>query len=76
MLEELYKTSKLENRCDVFLLRAKAREKLGFQNEEDRTNCIRDYLTAYYVIGFFDGEEQAEELKQYIGERYGWQYIV
>lgn len=76
VLEELYKTSKLENRCDVFVLRAKAREKLGFQNQEDRTNCIRDYLTAYYVIGFFDGEEQAEELKQYIGERYGWQYIV
>ena len=36
---------------------------------------MKDFLTAYYVIAFYDGEAQAEELKTYIKENYTWQFI-
>ena len=74
-LEELSFTSKLENRADFFYLKAKAQEKIGFLNEEEKKQCIKDFLTAYYVIAFYDGEAQAEELKSYIKEKYAWQFI-
>ena len=74
-LEELSFTSKLENRADFFYLKAKAQEKIGFLNEEEKKQCIKDFLTAYYVIAFYDGEAQAEELKTYIKEKYTWQFI-
>ena len=68
-------TSKAENRDEVFLLRAKAREGKGLRTEEERLLCIKDYLTAYHMICFYGGEARAEALKQYIGGEYGWQYI-
>ena len=74
-LEELSFTSKLENRAEFFYLKAKAQEKIGFLNEEEEKQCIKDFLTAYYVIAFYDGEAQAEELKSYIKENYAWQFI-
>ena len=74
-LKELYGTSKVGNRAEIFLLRAKAREKKGFQSEEEKTLCLRDYMTAYTVISFYEGEKEAEALKKYIGEKYGWQFF-
>ena len=74
-LEELSFTSKLENRAEFFTLKAKAQEKIGFLNEEEKKQCIKDFLTAYYVIAFYDGEAQAEKLKIYIKENYTWQFI-
>ena len=74
-LEELSFTSKLENRAEFFYLKAKAQEKIGFWNEEEKNQCIKDFLTAYYVIAFYDGEVQAEPLKKYIKETYAWQFI-
>lgn len=73
VLEELYKTSKLENREKIFKLRAMAREKKGFKDETEKNQCLRDFLTAYYVMEFY-GEEDAERLKQHIEEEYGWQF--
>ena len=75
VLKELFRTSKAENRDEVFLLRAKAREGKGLRTEEERLLCIKDYLTAYHMICFYGGEARAEALKQYIGGEYGWQYI-
>lgn len=74
-LKELFQTSKLENRVEMFCQRAKAREKKGFQDEDEKKLCLRDFLTAYHVTSFYDGEKEAESLKNYIGETYGWQYI-
>ena len=74
-LEELSFTSKLENRAEFFTLKAKAQEQIGFRNEEEQKQCIKDFLTAYYMIAFYDGEAQAEELKTYIKEKYTWQFI-
>lgn len=74
-LEELSFTSKLENRAEFFTLKAKAQEQIGFRNEEEQKQCIKDFLTAYYVIAFYDGEAQAEKLKIYIKENYTWQFI-
>lgn len=75
VLEELYTTSKLEDRQLIFLLRAKAQEQMGFLSEEEKKQCLRDYLTAYYVTKFFNGEESIGKLKNYIEEEYGWQFI-
>lgn len=75
VLKELFGTSKAENRDEVFLLRAKAREGKGITTEEERVLCIKDFLTAYHMISFYKGEAEAEALKQYIGGKYGWQYI-
>lgn len=74
-LEELYETSKTDNRADVFFIRAKAQEKLGFKNMEERDCCLKDFLTAYYLIELYNGKEQGRDLKQYIEEVYGWQFI-
>ncbi len=75
-VKELEKISKLENRSEVFLLRANAREKLGFAGNEDREICLRDFLTAYYVADSYENKKLAEAVRQHIGEVYGWQYIV
>ena len=45
------------------------------KDEEEKQECLRDYLTAYTVISFYEGEEEAKELKKYIKEKYGWQFI-
>jgi len=74
VLEELYMTSKLEDRNLFFELRACAKEKLGF-TEEEKKHCLKDFLTAYYVTEFYDGEEKAQNLKKHIEEVYGWQFI-
>ncbi len=76
VLEELYGTSKVENRAQIFLLRAKSREGKGIENEEEKKLCLRDYMTAYTVISIYDGKEEAKDLKEYIVEKYGWHYIV
>lgn len=75
VLEELYETSKLENRNRIFELRARASEQLGFQTEEEKKQCIKDFLTAYYLTGFYEGKEQAEEIKRHLEEVYEWQFI-
>lgn len=75
VLEELAATSKLEDRNLIFELRAYAKEKLGFTNEEEKRLCLKDFLTAYYVTEFYDGEEKAQNLKKHIEEVYGWQFI-
>ncbi len=74
ILEELYLTCKLENRTQLFLLRAENREKLGFSTEEEKEQCLKDFLTAYYVTEFFDGTKEAEPIKQHIEEKYQWQF--
>lgn len=74
-LRELFGMSKVENRGKLFCLRAKARERGGSGTEEENRLCLRDLLTAYHVISFYEGEEQAEGLRQHIGGKYGWQYI-
>lgn len=76
VLEELYGTSKVENRAQIFLLRAKAREGKGIEDEEEKRLCLRDYMIAYTVISIYDGKEEAKDLKEYIVENYGWHYIV
>ena len=75
VLEELAATSKLEDRNLIFELRAYAKEKLGFTNEEEKRLCLKDFMTAYYVTDFYDGEEKAQKLKKHIEEVYGWQFI-
>lgn len=75
VLEELTITSKLEDRNLIFELRAYAREKLGFTEEEEKILCLKDFLTAYYVTDFYEGEEKAKKLKKHIEEVYGWQFI-
>lgn len=75
VLEGLYGTSKLENRNIIFELRAKAKEHLGFKNEEEKKQCIKDFLTAYYVTEFYGEEGHAAELKKHVEEVYGWQFI-
>lgn len=77
VIKELYGTSKVENRWEVFQLRAKARESRGVKDEEEKTLCLSDYLTAYYVASFYCGEENVKmkTLKKYIEEKYGWQFI-
>ena len=74
VLEELTTTSKLEDRNLIFELRAYAREKLGYSGEEEKKQCLKDFLTAYYVTDFYDGEEKAQKLKKHIKEVYGWQF--
>jgi len=74
LLENLYGTSKLENRHRIFELRARAREQIGF-NKEDKKQCLKDFLTAYYVTIFYDGKEAATKMKKHIEEVYGWQFI-
>ena len=75
VLEELNITSKLEERNLIFELRAYAREKIGFTEEEEKHRCLKDFLTAYYVTDFYNGEEKAQKLKKHIEEVYGWQFI-
>lgn len=75
VLEELYETSKVDNRANIFYIRAKAQEKQGFKNKEERECCLKDFLITFYLIAFYDGEEQVKDLKQYIEEIYGWQFI-
>lgn len=75
VLEELTTTSKLEERNFIFELRAYAKEKLGFTEEEEKKLCLKDFLTAYYVTEFYDGKEKAQNLKKHIEEVYGWQFI-
>lgn len=75
VLSELFKTSKIENREELFLLRAKAREGRGIKTEEEKNSSLKDFLTAYHMISFYGGEDKAEALKQYIGGKYGWQFI-
>lgn len=74
-LQELFKTSKVENREEIFLLKSKAREKSQPGTEEEKALCLKDLLTAYHLRSFFKGEDKAEDLKQYIGENYGWQFV-
>lgn len=76
VIKELFSTSKVENRAELFCLRAKAREKKEIKNEEEKELCLRDFLTSYHVFSFYKREEEAEALKKYIGEEYGWQFIV
>lgn len=73
-LEELTTTSKLEDRNHFFEIRAYAKEKLGYA-EKEKQLCLKDFLTAYYVTDFYDGEEKAKKLKKHIEEVYGWQFI-
>lgn len=75
VLEVLHDTSKLEDRNKIFELRARAREQLGFQNEEEKEQCLKDFLTAYYVTEFYDGKEEAAGIKRHVEEAYGWQFI-
>ncbi|MDE7210596.1 MAG: hypothetical protein K2O03_04030 [Lachnospiraceae bacterium] len=74
ILEELRGTSKVTNRVPIFFLRAKAREAKGPKTEEEKRDCMKDYLTVYTVISFYDGEKETEALKKYIEEEYGWQF--
>ena len=74
VLEELFTTSKLENRYKIFELRAKAKEQLGFETEEQKQQCIKDFLTAYYVAEFYKEEETAQKIKTHVKEVYGWQF--
>lgn len=75
VLKELYGTSKLENRQKLFELRARAREETGFKEEDEKKQCLKDYLTAYYVAEFYDDKECAAEVKKHVEEVYGWQFI-
>ena len=74
VLKELYGTSKLENRHKIFELRAKAKEKVGFQTEEEKKECLKDFLTAYYAAEFYH-DEAAPKIKRHIEEVYAWQFI-
>lgn len=74
-IKELFRTSKAENRGELFLLRAKAREEKGNMTQEESSLCIKDFLTAYHIISFYGGESKARALEQYIGGKYGWQFI-
>ena len=74
VINVLYTTSKLENRYQVFELRAKAREQLGFETEEEKQKCIKDFLTAYYVEEFYNGEGKGQGIKEHVEEVYGWQF--
>ena len=74
VLEELTTTSRMADRNLIFELRAYAREKLGYTGEEEKNLCLKDFLTAYYVTEFYDGEEKAQKLKKHIKEVYGWQF--
>jgi len=74
VLKELYGTSKLENRQKLFELRARAREETGFKEEDEKKQCLKDYLTAYYVAEFYDDKECAAEVKKHVEEVYGWQF--
>ncbi len=76
VLEELYLTGRAANRDEIFLLRAKCREQAGFSGEEEKELCLKDYLTAYYLMEFYEGEEKTKALREYIGGTFGWQYIV
>ena len=74
VLEELYGTSKLENRHKIFELRAKAKEKMGFRTEEEKSECLKDFLTAYYAAEFYN-DKAAPKIKSHMEEAYGWQFI-
>lgn len=75
-MKELFSTGKVENRAELFCLRAKAREKKEIKSEDEKKQCLRDLLTSYHVFSFYKREEEAEALKKHIGEEYGWQFIV
>ncbi len=74
-IQELSLTSKLENREKFFYLKAKAQEKIGFLLEVEKQQCMNDFLTAYYIREFYNGEEDAKEVEMYIKERCLWQFI-
>lgn len=65
-LEELSTTSKLENRCEMRFLKAKAEKQLGFQSEEQRAAYEEDLKSTYYVAMVFHCKELLKEVKQYI----------
>lgn len=73
IMKELYATSKLENREKIFELRARAREKIGFETEEERKQCIKDFLTAYYVSDFYNYE--SKEIRNHVERVYECQFI-
>lgn len=75
VLKELIHTSKAENRAELFFLRAKARERKGIKTEDEKEMCLKDLLTAYYTASFYAEDERTEALRQYIGGKYGWQFI-
>ena len=75
VLDELYKTSKVENRAEVFYLRAKAREGRGLNSDTESTLCQRDYQVACTVFSFYGQEKKAQKLIEYMEEKYGWEYI-
>lgn len=73
-LEELSTTSKLENRCELRLLKARSEKELGFQNKEQR-KAYEDVLkSTYYVALVFHCNELLAEVKQYI-EQEGMEVI-
>ena len=109
-LEELYGTSKLENRGEIFLVRAKAREaraeamelkaaaegansgaeetedekaqagernRRGRMEQKERRQCLRDFLTAYTIFSFYEGEDnkEAKKIRQHLEEKYQWPFI-
>ena len=74
-IQELSLTSKLENREKFFYLKAKAQEKIGFLLEVEKQQCMNDFLTAYYIREFYNGEEDAKEVEMYMKERCPWQFI-
>lgn len=81
VLEELYTTSKQGQREVIFELRAKAQEKREEGNKEEDKKVknkeifLKDYLTACYLIEFYSREEHAADLKKYLKEEYGCQFI-
>ncbi len=75
VIKEMYSTSKEENRWYLFYIRAKAREGRELKSEEEKKLCLEDFLTAYHLVAFYNGEEKAETLKKYIEEKYRWQFI-
>lgn len=75
VLEELFTTSKEENRAEIFYLRAKAREGKGIENNEEKSLCYTDFQIACAVFFFYGKKERAQELIKYMEEEHGWQYI-
>ncbi len=73
-LEELFGSSKVEDKAELFYFRARAREARGFKNEEEEKLCLKDFLTAYHLFFLYGREKKKEALKKYLEEKCKWQF--
>lgn len=74
-LKSLSDTNCLYNWCDLLYWKGRCIEALADKGEATEEEAVGVYQRAYYIYRLMNKEAEAQKLKRYLKERYGWESI-